>query len=97
MNNNNQTKLFSYNTDIPDNGKINIPSERFIELKEKGFSEIQISVYGNARKAAIEMGYDLELFEKIRSIQSLPENVVFDFLKTRGILFKSKFEKRITF
>ncbi len=38
---------------------------------------------------------DLELFREIKIIQSLPDEVVIDFLKSKGKLYSTNFKNKI--
>lgn len=94
MNDENTTNLFSFTAKIGKNGLIELPLKELQKIYDEGYSEIKITVYGDARKAAENEGFDIELFEEIKTVQSLPDSVVFNFLKTKGILSNSDFNKR---
>ena len=95
MNSEKNSELFSFESEITDNGEVIFPAEKLKQIKNKGYSKIKISVFGDAKKAAVDTGINPILFEKIQSMQSLPQIVVFDFLKSKGSLRNSDFTKRI--
>lgn len=97
MNDDAISKLLSFNTEIKNDGTIEYPIEKFKKLSEQGFEKIKICVYGDSKNVALQIGINAELFEKIKSIQSLPDLVVLDFLKSKGSLTNSNFKERILF
>jgi hypothetical protein len=84
MNKENLTELFSFKTEILDDGNVKIPAEKLLELKNKGFVEVTIAVFGESKTAAGNTGIDPVLFENIKKMQGLPDDIVLDFLKTKG-------------
>lgn len=97
MNDENLSKLLCFETVIKDDGTIEIPQNELFELKYKGFSNIEIRVYGNSIKAAHEKKFDLKIFEQIKTVQSIPDAVVYDFLNSKGKFSESDFVKRVKY
>ena len=97
MNEDNLSELFSFETNIDDTGNINIPEDKFVSYKQKGFSEIKIRVYADSKNLAENLGYDSKLFEEIKNMQSLPDSVVLDLLTCKGKITGNNFENRISF
>jgi len=97
MNDEKHSELFSFESKIKDDGSIDVPEEKFLLLKQKGFSEIKIVVYADSKKAAANLGYDSNLFDSIKNMQTLPDAVVLEFLSSKGKLKGRNFENRILF
>lgn len=95
--NENQTKIYEFETKINDDGSINLPINKIKELKENGFNEIMIVVYGSAIYAAQSMELDLDLFEKIKEVQGLPDAVILDLLKSKGSMTNSNSLKKLNY
>lgn len=91
------TKLLSFETKIKIDGSIDYPTDKLKKLRENGFEELKICIYGNSKKAAKYLEIDISLFNKIKSMQSLPDSVVLDFLKSKGSLTNFSIKKRISF
>lgn len=90
-----KTKIFSFYSEINQEGELKIPKEELKSLREKGFNEVLVNVYGSARDAAANAGMDIQTFDKIKNVQSLPDSVVLDFLKTKGSLKDGGFKNKI--
>lgn len=97
MNNKSINRLFDFRTTINEDGGINIPKEKFQQLKQEGINEVIISVDVDFIDAISKSGLDAELLTKIEKQQSLPREVVFHFMKSKGSLAGSKFFDRINF
>lgn len=97
MNNKSTNKLFDFRTTINEDGGINIPKEKFRQLKQEGINEVIISVDVDFIDATNKSGMDTEMLTKIEELQSLPRDVVFYFMKSKGSLAGSRFFDRINF
>lgn len=95
MNKENLTAVFNFETEITKNGEMNLPIEKLRELYAKGFKKVNVVFFGSSEEAAADMDLDLELFNKIKDLQGLPDTVVLDFLTSKGALKDSKIEERI--
>ena len=97
MNDEKYSELFSFESKIEDDGNIKIPKEKFLSLKQTGFTEMKVVVYGDSKKLAENLGYDSNLFDAIKNMQSLPDSVVLEFLSSKGKLKGPSFKTRIIF
>lgn len=97
MNNKSTNKLFDFRSAINEDGGINIPKEKFLKLKEEGINEVLISVDVDFMNTVQKSGMDMELLTKIEEVQSLPRDVVFHFMKSKGSFAGSQFFDRINF
>lgn len=89
------THLFSFDTEIDENGNIKIPMEKFLDLKSKGFHKIKIDVSGSTNMALDILNIDSEIFASIKKMQTLPDTIVLNFLQSKGVLHKTDFRERI--
>ena len=97
MNKENYNELFSFESELPDNGKIQLPAEEIDKLKFAGVENILITVSINSKLSAIKNGIDPDLFDKIQSVQSIPSEVVAEFFAGKGSLGKSDFSERAVY
>ncbi|MBI1938901.1 MAG: hypothetical protein HYS25_12380 [Ignavibacteriales bacterium] len=97
MNSKSTNKLFDFRSVINEDGGINIPKGKFLQLKEEGINEVIISVDVDFIDAVQKSAMDVELLTKIEEVQSLPRDVVFHFMKSKGSFAGSKFFDRINF
>lgn len=95
MDKENLTAIFNYESEIGENGEVNFPAEKLKELHDKGFKKVNIVFFGSSENAASELDIDLDMFNKIKDLQGLPDTVVLDFLTVKGALKNSKIEERI--
>ncbi|MEJ5352171.1 MAG: hypothetical protein WHS65_11345 [Melioribacteraceae bacterium] len=95
MNEENLSKLLSFETKIKSDGSLDLPFEELKNLFNNGFHEVKIDIYGETIKAVENSGLDINLFNQIKFIQKLPDNVVLNFLKSKGSLVNSNIQARI--
>ncbi len=95
MNEENLSKLFSFETNIKNDGSVELPIEEFKKLFNQGFREIKIDIYGTVSQALHNSKLDINLFNQVKLKQQLPDTVVLNFLKSKGSLTNSDIKKRI--
>lgn len=95
MNEENLSKLLSFETKIKSDGSVDLPAEELKNLFNNGFREVKIDIYGETIKAVENSGLDINLFNQIKFTQKLPDNVVLNFLKSKGSLVNSNIQSRI--
>lgn len=91
----NQINLLNYKAKLLENGSFAIPSNEVQKIYNSGIDEVTISISASSNKLNNIAGIDPVLFEKIKNKQSLPLDVVYDFLNCKGKLSKSNFKKRL--
>jgi len=91
----NLSKLLSFETKIKSDGSVDLPAEKLKKLFDNGYCEIKIDIYGETIKAVENSGLDINLFNQIKFIQKLPDNVVLNFMKSKGSLVNSNIQARI--
>jgi len=97
MDKENQTAVFNCDVEINENGEINLPSEKLKELHSKGFKKVSIVFFGSSEKAVAEKNLDIDLYNRIKDLQRLPDTVILDFMTSKGVLKNSDIQKRIEF
>ncbi|MEG8946835.1 hypothetical protein [Rosettibacter firmus] len=97
MNEESYTKLFSFITTINNDYTINIPSEELEKIFKSGINEIRIDIYGNIYSAINNLEIDINIFNKVKSLQKIPEDVTLNFLKAKGSLINSNIRERIQY
>jgi hypothetical protein len=95
MNEDKYSEIISFDSKIKENGEIEIPRDKLLAVLQKGYKDIKVYIFGDSKKTAIELGYDVNLFDRIKEIQSIPDSVVLGFLKAKGSLFNIKIERGI--
>ncbi len=93
MNDKSIIPLLSFQSKINHKGEIAIPAEELKKLYSKGYSHIKVELFGSYLNACDEKGIDKIFFAQVKSIQSLPEKVVFDFLQTKGTMQSAVFSE----
>ena len=93
MNDDNYSEILSFKSKIYETGEIEIPREKLLSVLQKGYKEIKVYICGDSKKTAIELGYDSNIFDQIKEIQSLPDSVILGFLKAKGSLLKLKLKE----
>jgi len=86
MNDDSLSKIFSFETTINENGDINIPFNNLKNLFQNGYRNVTVEIYGDSQRAIEISENDISVFNKIISIQSLPQNDVLGFLNSKGSL-----------
>lgn len=82
----NLTELHSFIIDLQRNKDLEIGSDEINKLIDSGFKTVTVKIYGSSKDAEGNLGNDKSLFENIKKMQSLPDNVVYDFLNCKGKL-----------
>ena len=75
------------------------PSEKISdllkELKKQGFEEIKITIEGSSINLLKKAGFNIKLFEQIKTKQDLPDWVVYDLIESSGKLKGTDFNVRL--
>jgi hypothetical protein len=93
--NDNYSKLSRLEIDTSDSSYKEELLSSLERIKMAGYKNMIVEIYGDSRRSAGEEKLDLELFDKIRLVQSLPADVVFDLMKVKGKLINSGIAGRI--
>jgi hypothetical protein len=86
MNEENATKLKSFEINLEDETYHELLNKELLALRDKGISNITVTIKGSVKEIAKELKVDLNVFNKIRTTQDLPDWVVLDLLRTKGAI-----------
>ncbi len=105
MNNNDQKIMdeyndeifFSFETKVDNNGIIKIPSKEFKKLITNNIFEIIVEIRPkNIFPNLNDLDINEKVFNRIKEVQGLPEDIVLNFLKSKGKIKNKNFMKSIT-
>ena len=89
----NNIKVMNLNlTEEKISGKISVLVKDF---KKQGFEEIKITIEGSAKNILKKAGFNIKLFERIKTKQDLPDWVVYDLIESSGKLKGTDFNERL--
>lgn len=91
----NLTELCSFNIDLKKNKNLEIVNKEINKFIDSGYKTVTVKIYGSFSVESGNFDNDKKLFENIKNLQSLPDNVVYDFLNCKGSLADSDLMKRI--
>lgn len=89
--------IHKFETELRNDGSIEIPKDELKPLYDKGFRNINVVILGSSLSAVNSSGIDNNLFNNIKEMQTLPDSVVLDFLRIKGKLENKNFERKINF
>ncbi|KAB2839169.1 MAG: hypothetical protein F9K45_10455 [Melioribacteraceae bacterium] len=84
MNDEELIELRSFNIDLEKNLNFYFDNNEIEFWLNSGFKQISVKIFGSPQKASQNLGNDTKLFENIKKMQSLPDNIVYDFLNCKG-------------
>ena len=91
--NDKQTEIFS--TEINSESGLESLHKKLEELKPLGLKELTVKIFSATIDIFENLGIDKDLFEQIKEKQALPDEVVADFLKSKGSLPDNNYIARI--
>jgi hypothetical protein len=94
MNENEMIDLTSLIIDLKDENSVNSLTEKISDLKESGYGKVMISIKTSPGEVVKIANLDINIFEKIKSVQELPDFVVINLLQVAGKLKESNFKDR---
>jgi len=94
MNDKEMIDLTSLKIDLKDKNSISLLTEKISDLKKSGYGKVVISITTSPGKEAKIANLDIDVFEKIKSVQELPDFVVINLLQAAGKLKESNFKDR---
>lgn len=97
MNDENLTVIYKFEAKLDSKGEFNIPKEEIKSLYEKGFKNVEVLILGSSLSAAESSGIDINLYNNIKTRQSLPDTVVLDFLSIKGKLAGTDYKNKVRF
>ena len=96
MNKNEAREQKSLFIDLSDRNDDNGLSNSIVELKNSGFTQVNLEVKASTDQATIKLLVDIDLFKRIKEIQDLPDWVIVKLIMDGGKLKDSSFKERIT-
>ena len=97
MNEKEMIDLTSLIIDLKDEISVNSLNKKISELKKSGYGKVMVSIKTSPSEEAKIADIDIELFEKIKTVQELPDFVVINLLQSAGKLKESNFRDRFTY
>jgi hypothetical protein len=95
MNKNEGIKLKTLFIDLNDRNSDNVISHSMAEIKNSGYTHINLEVKTSIEQEAIKLQVDIDLFGRIKEIQDLPDWVIVRLILADGKLKDSRFKNRI--
>ena len=89
-------ELKSLVIDLNNESSENLLSQTLKELKNNGYKSVTVNIKTSPEQELKKSQIDIELFEKIKEVQELPDWVVINFILAAGKLKKSNFRNRIS-
>ena len=86
--------LTSLIIDLNDESSIHLLTEKISELRKSGYSKVMINIKTSPDEEVKIADLDIELFEKIKSVQELPDFAVINLMQAAGKLKETNFRAR---
>ena len=86
--------LTSLIINLNDETSVDLLNEKISELKKSGYGRLMVNIKASPDEEVKIADIDIELFEKIKNMQELPDFVVINFLQAAGKLKETDFNKR---
>jgi hypothetical protein len=96
MNKNEGIKLNTLFIDLNDRSSDNIISHSMAEIKNSGFTHINLEVKTSIEQETTKLKIDVDLFGRIKEIQDLPDWVIVKLILANGKLKDSSFKERVS-
>lgn len=96
MSNSDKENSFKFETSDWKTGRINIPKEISDKLKSEKLENISITINKSNTEILRSLDIDQMVFNKIKKIQQLPDDVVINFLLAESSLTETNFADRIS-
>ncbi len=90
-----QSEIFEFETEIDEKGNIQYSKDQLKRLKDSGFKNVTIKIFGSSKNAASSLNLDLEKFEQIKKMQDVPESVVLDFMRSKGSVKSEELKSKL--
>ena len=87
---NNLIEIYSSDSEIYGDGNLKLFSDELIKLRSQGFKNVRMVLLFDPLSAE-NKNIDKELFSTIKLKQTLPDEVIYQFLKNKGSLAGKEF------
>ena len=96
MNRSEGTELKSFFIDLNDRNSDNAISHSVAEIRNSGYTQVNLEVKTSTEQETIKFQIDIDLFIKIKEVQDLPDWVIVKLILADGKLKGSSFKKRVS-
>ena len=96
MNRSEKTELKSLFIDLNDRNSDNTLSHSLTEIKNSGYTKVNLEVKASTEQETIKLQVDIDLFRRIKEVQDLPDWVIIKLILADGKLKDSRFKERIS-
>ena len=79
---------------LDDENSVKLVDQTLLELKNNGYNRVTIEIKTSTEQELKRSGLDIEVFQKIKVVQDLPDWVVINLMLAAGKLKGSKFKLR---
>jgi len=87
---------FSLFIDLNDRSSDNIISQSIAEIKNSGYTQVNLEVKTSTELEAVKLQVDIDLFTRIKEVQDLPDWVIVKLILADGKLKDSSFKERVS-
>ncbi|MCX7797995.1 MAG: hypothetical protein N2249_05190 [Melioribacter sp.] len=95
MSEENLIRLISFKTTIKEDGTFVYPVEEVKKIFHHGYNEIIVNIYTTTNNYIAKSGIDINLYQKIKDTQGIPEEIVINLIKSKGSLKNSNIKERL--
>ncbi|OGU65930.1 MAG: hypothetical protein A2W30_06655 [Ignavibacteria bacterium RBG_16_36_9] len=96
MNRSEVTEFKTLFIDLNDRSSDNTISHSMTEIKNSGYTKVNLEVKTSTEQETIKMRVDMDLFRRIKEVQDLPDWVIIKLILADGKLKDSSFKERIS-
>ena len=96
MNRSEVTEFKTLFIDLNDRSSDNTISHSMTEIKNSGYTKVNLEVKTSSEQETIKMRVDMDLFRRIKEVQDLPDWVIIKLILADGKLKDSRFKERIS-
>ena len=96
MNRSEGIELKSLFIDLNDRNSDNAISHSVAEIRNSGYTQVNLEVKASTEQETIKFKIDIDLFIKIKEVQDLPDWVIVKLILADGKLKGSSFKKRVS-
>jgi hypothetical protein len=82
--------------DLNDRSSDNSLSDQIVDLKEAGYTQLNLEIKPSIEDEIINLKMDIDFFSRIKKVQDLPDWVIVKMILADGKLKDSGFKERIT-
>src|SRR3989304_4029268 len=96
MNRSEVTEFKTLFIDLNDRSSYNTISHSMTEIKNSGYTKVNLEVKTSTQQETIKIRVDMDLFRRIKEVQELPDWVIIKLILADGKLKECRFKERIS-